>query len=129
MPPSQTGKNTQDTSGENVQGASGENGSSDDFNTKFWLTEEKVTLRCTLLNCQGLVTKRTNKIKTVEFQSIFQLNDVVLLTETWTDQYSDVSIDSFETFVLHRQEKKRGSKCNSGVSFYIFVTNMYQKTC
>ena len=132
MPQSQTGENTQDTSGENVQGASGENvqgasgenGNSDDFNTKFYLTEEKVTLRCTLLNCQGLVTKRTNKIKTVEFQSIFQSNDVVLLTETWTDQYSDVSVDSFETFVLHRQEKKHGSKRNSG-GIILYIRDKY----
>ena len=64
-----------------------------------------MSLRCALLNCQGLVTKRTNKLKIVEFQNIFASNDVVMLTETWTDQYSDLAIDNFEVFVLHWQEK------------------------
>ncbi|MCG8034648.1 MAG: endonuclease/exonuclease/phosphatase family protein, partial [Candidatus Thiodiazotropha taylori] len=71
-------------------------------------------MQCALLNCQGLVTKRTNKLKSAEFQNIFESNDVVLLTETWTDQFSDLAVDNFEVFVLHRQEKKSGSKRNSG---------------
>ena len=73
-----------------------------------------MTLRCALLNCQGLVTRRTNKLKSDEFKSIFHSNDVILLTETWTDEYSDILVDNFETFVLHRQERKSGSKRNSG---------------
>ena len=66
-----------------------------------------MTLRCALLNCQGHVTRRTNKSKSDEFKSIFQSNDVILLTETWTDEFSDVLVDNFETFALHRQEKKK----------------------
>ena len=73
-----------------------------------------MSLRCALLNCQRLVTKRTNKLKTVEFQNIFWSYDVVMITKTWTDQYSDLAVDNFEVFVLHRQEKKTGSKRNSG---------------
>ena len=83
-----------------------------------------MTLRCALLNCQGLVTRRTNKLKSDEFKSIFLLNDVILLTETWTDEYSDVLVDNFETFVLHRQEKKRGSKRNSG-GIILYVRNKF----
>lgn len=78
-----------------------------------------MTLRCSLLNCQGLVTKRLNKIQTSEFQTIFQSSDIVLLTETWTDQFSEINVDHFQAFVLHREEKKRNSKRNSGELYYI----------
>ena len=54
-------------------------------------------LRCSLLNAQGLVTKRTNKIKTEEFQSIFNSSDLVLLVETWTNEFSDIYLRNKET--------------------------------
>ena len=54
-----------------------------------------MTLRCALLNCQGLVTRRTNKLLSDEFKKIFESNDVILLTETWTDEYSNISVDNF----------------------------------
>ena len=83
-------------------------------------------LRISLLNVQGLVTKRTNKLKSMEFQNIFKNNDLVLLTETWTNEFSDISVNNFESFVLNRIEKKAASKRNSGgIILYIreeFVT-------
>ena len=83
-----------------------------------------MTLRCALLNCQGLVTKRTNKIKSSEFQHIFNSNDIVLLTETWTDQFSEITEDNFEYFVLHREEKKGKSKRNSG-GIILYIRDKY----
>lgn len=77
-------------------------------------------LRFTLLNVQGLVTKRTNKLKTEEFQNIFNSNDIVLLTETWTNNFSDIYVNNFESYVLHRNENKKGSKrCSGGIIVYI----------
>ena len=77
-------------------------------------------LRISLLNCQGLISKRTNKLISTEFQNIFESRDIVLLTETWTDSYSDLSVSNFEYFALHRKDKKKNSKRNSGgISIYI----------
>ena len=84
-------------------------------------------LRVSLLNVQGLVFKRTNKLQTDEFQNIFSSSDVVLLTETWTNQYSDIGVNNFEAYVLNRKEIKQKSNRNSyGVIVYIrntYVSN------
>ena len=83
-----------------------------------------MSLRCALLNCQGLVTKRTNKLKSVEFQNIFESHDVILLTECWTNQFSELTVNNFESFVLHRQENKKNSKRNSG-GIVLYIRNKY----
>ena len=83
-----------------------------------------MSLRCALLNCQGLVTKRTNKLKSTEFQRIFNSHDVVLLTECWTNQFSETSVDNFESYVLNRNENKRNSKRNSG-GIILYIRNKY----
>lgn len=74
-------------------------------------------LRVSLLNVQGLVTKRTNKLQTDEFQNIFSSSDVVLLTETWTNQYSNIDVNGFEAYVLNRKEIKKTSKCQKYICF------------
>ena len=76
-----------------------------------------MNLRFALLNVQGLVTKRTNKLQTQELRDIFNSNDIVLLTETWTDNSSEVAVSNFEAFILNRVEKKQKSKRNSGGVF------------
>ena len=50
------------------------------------------------------MTKCTNKIKSLEFQHIFMSNDIVLLTETWTNDFSEIYVNEFEAFALHRKE-------------------------
>ena len=80
--------------------------------------------RCALLNCQGLVTKRTNKLKSAEFQHIFDSHDVILFTECWTNQFSEITVNNFEAFVLNRQENKRNSKRNSG-GIILYIRNKY----
>ena len=66
-----------------------------------------MNLRFALLNVQGLVTKRTNKLQTQELRDIFNSNDIVLLTETWTDNSSEVAVSNFEAFILNRVEKNK----------------------
>lgn len=64
-------------------------------------------LRFSLLNVQGLVTKRTNKLKTEEFQTIFNSSDIVLLTESWTNDFSDIQVDHFESYMYYIAKKIR----------------------
>ena len=85
---------------------------------------EKVNLNCVLLNCQGLATKRLNKLNNADFQNIFKLNDIVLLTETWTDKSSCIAVNNFEVYPLHRQERKKASKRNSG-GIILYIRNKY----
>ena len=81
-------------------------------------------LRFSLLNIQGLTTKRTNKLKSEELRNIFNSSDIVLLTETWTNNYSDIHVENFEAYVLHRNENKKGSKrCSGGI--IVYVRNKY----
>ena len=79
-----------------------------------WVGLEKVNLCFALLNVQGLVTKRTNKLQTQELRDIFNSYDIFLLTETWTDNSSEVAVSNFGVFILTRVEKKQKSKRNSG---------------
>ena len=70
------------------------------------------------------MTKRTNKLQSEELKSIFTSNDIVLLTETWTDNYSDTRVSGFETFELHREEVKNRSKRNSG-GIIVYIREKY----
>ena len=83
-----------------------------------------MSLRCALLNCQGLVTKRTNKLKSTEFKRIFNSHDVVLLTKCWANQFSETNVDNFEAYVLNRNENKKNSKRNSG-GIILYIRNKY----
>ena len=60
-------------------------------------------LNFALLNIQCLISRRRNKLESQELKSIFQNNDLVLLTETWSDEYSDLSFAGFKTFYLSRE--------------------------
>ena len=67
-----------------------------------------------LLNIQGLISKRSNKLQSKELIQIFQHNDFILLTEIWTNDMSDISVDGFTVFQLKRTCKKRNAKRDSG---------------
>lgn len=84
-------------------------------------------LRIGLFNIQGLTTERTNKIKSPEFINIYKTHDILLLTETWTSDLSDVSIDGFEHVILNRTEKKAGTKCNSGGLIIYIRSELYDE--
>ena len=49
---------------------------------------------------------------------------MVLLTETWSDEYSDLSFAGFKTFYLSRENRNINSKRNSG-GIVIFVREKY----
>ena len=71
-------------------------------------------LKFALLNIQCLISRRTNKLESQELEHIFQTNDLVLLTETWAGEYSDVSFPDFKIFYLSRTNGKSNTKRNSG---------------
>ena len=83
-----------------------------------------MTLRFTLLNVQGLVTRRTNKLKTPEMQKVFDSSDVVMFTETWTNDLSNIEVNNFESFVLNRKDRKKKSKRNSG-GIILYLRNKF----
>ena len=83
-----------------------------------------MSLRCSLLNCQGLISRRTNKLQTEEFRSIFSSSDIVLLTETWTDRFSEISVSNFEPYILNRETVKNNCKRNTG-GLIIYIRDKY----
>ena len=77
-----------------------------------------------LLNIQGLSTERVNKLKSKELHNIFKNSDIILLTETWTNEFSDLNFTGFQSYVLHRKLKKRNAKRESG-GIAIFIREQY----
>lgn len=63
---------------------------------------------------QGLVTKRLNKLYSPEIVELFKTKDIIVFTETWTDKYSDLSVENFTHFSLHRGCRHINAKPNSG---------------
>ena len=59
-----------------------------------------------------------------ELKNIFDNHDIVLLTETWTDKYADLTVHNFEHFVLHRTEIKSKSKRSSG-GIIVYMKNKF----
>ena len=60
-----------------------------------------------LLNVQCLVSKFVNKLHSSETKAIFHSHDIIIFTETWTNAQSDMVVNGFAHYVLHRVPKKR----------------------
>ena len=58
-----------------------------------------------MLNVQGLVSKNVCKLDSPEIKSIFENNDLVLFTETWSSDLYDYNVNGFESVILHRTAK------------------------
>ena len=43
-------------------------------------------------------------------QKVFDSSDVVMLTETWTNDFSNIEVNNFESFVLNRKKKRKKKK-------------------
>ena len=83
-----------------------------------------MSLRFSLLNAQGLISRRTNKLKSPELKQIFDSSDLVLFAESWTDETSDLEVNNFEHFVLNRKLIKANSRRNSG-GIVLYVRNKF----
>lgn len=52
-------------------------------------------------------------------------HDIVLLTETWTNEFSEIYVNVFEAFALHRKKNKRKSKRNSGGWIILYIRDRF----
>ena len=93
-------------------------------NEQCYVSQEKVCLRFSLLNAQGLISRRTNKLKSPELKHIFNTSDLVLFTESWTEERSDLNVNDFEHFVLNRKLVKANSRRNSG-GIVLYIRNKW----
>ena len=71
-------------------------------------------MKFAVLNIQGLTGKRFNKLLSSEFKTLIEGNDVLMLTETWTNDLSCIDIDGYGHFVLNRNDKHPNAKRDSG---------------
>ena len=71
-----------------------------------------------------MITKRLNKLNTVELRRVFQNNDIICLTEVWGDPSQCFDVDGFTHYVLHRQENKISCTRNSG-GIIIYIRNEF----
>ena len=77
-----------------------------------------------LLNVQGLITKRLNKLNTVELRCVFQNNGIICLTEVFRDLSQCFYVEGFTHYVIHRQENKISCTRNSG-GIVIYIRNEF----
>ena len=61
-----------------------------------------MTLNIALLNIQCLVSKYCNKLFSPEVISIFDNHDIVMFTETWSNESIAINVTTFQDFCLHR---------------------------
>lgn len=52
-------------------------------------------------------------------QKVFDSSDAVMLTETWTNDFSNTEVNNFVSFVLNRKEQKKNVSEVRAVLFYI----------
>ena len=77
-------------------------------------------MQFSLLNVQRLLTKFTNKLHYNELIEMFQNNDFILFTETWSNALCDLSVDGFSIYQLNRTNRKSSAKRDSGgIALYI----------
>ena len=74
------------------------------------------------ITTQGLCGRRYNKLRSPELIHIFENHNIVLFTETWTNDYSDIMVDGFSSFVLNRTVKHPNAKRDSG-GLIIYISN------
>ena len=81
-------------------------------------------VRFALINIQGLIKKRQNKLQAKELISVFSDDDIVCLTETWGDSSQIFDVDGFSFFELHRTDVKPTSTSDSG-GVIIYIGNIF----
>ena len=67
----------------------------------------------TLLNVQGLIGRRYNKLNSKEFKKMFVSSDIIMFTEAWSDDCYDYHVDGYNYYILHRTIKHRRAQRDS----------------
>ena len=93
----------------------------------------KVPIRFAFLNVEGIVTKMVNKLQHAEIKDLFQNNEIVLFNEIWTSEMTNLDLENFEYFALHRTQRKiNANRDSGGIIIYVrselYNSNMLVKT-
>ena len=96
-------------------------------------SEEKWEISFALLNAQGLIGKRYNKLRSTEMIELFNKKDIIMITETWLSDDCEFDVDGFKCFASHRKNNDKNSKRNSGgiliyVSEKLISNDLHVKT-
>ncbi len=67
---------------------------------------------------RGLTSKRNCKLKDPEFLKLFDNYDVLLFTETWTQEESDIEVKGFKYVAIHREKRGRAKRASGGIVVY-----------
>ena len=51
-------------------------------------------------------SKYVNKLMSLEVKQIFKEHDIILFTETWSNKQTELEVQGFEHYALHRGEKE-----------------------
>ena len=76
-------------------------------------------LKLSVLNIQCLISTYCNKLECGEGLSIFENNDVVMFSETWSHESLDLNVPHFQHFSLHRMKSKTSKRNSGGIVIYI----------
>ena len=71
------------------------------------------------------MTKKVNKLQCTEIKTVFQNNDIVMFNETWTSEMSNLDVENFEYFALHRTQRKLNAKRDSGGIIIYVKSELY----
>ena len=61
-----------------------------------------------------MLSKSVNKLDSPEIKHLFENNDILCFTETWSNKFININVPEFTVFSLNRTDKKIGSKRDSG---------------
>ena len=75
-------------------------------------------LKFCVWNVQGLASKRHNKLNDPEFLNIINSYDIILCTETWTNNGTDIDINGYKNISLHRARRPRSKRDSGGIIIY-----------
>ncbi len=62
----------------------------------------------------GLCGQRNNKIENPYFQTLLKGHDIILLTETWTSDVSNINVEGYCCYPAHRTLRKKKARRDSG---------------
>ena len=68
-------------------------------------------LKILVWNCNGLTN---DKITEQEFIDLIKSSDITILSESWTNNFSEINIDGYLCHNLYRKFRHRNAKRNSG---------------
>lgn len=92
--------------------------SEDDYrqNHKNRSTNNRTQIKIGLLNVQGLITKARNKLTEMDFKELVKDLDILLLTETWTNDTSEITLDGYDVSVLNRVRHRNARRDSGGIA-------------